>query len=51
MIQRTLVVLKPDAVQRKVAGELISRFERLGYNIVAAKLMNASEDLLYKHYE
>ncbi|EKE26574.1 MAG: hypothetical protein ACD_4C00238G0003 [uncultured bacterium (gcode 4)] len=51
MIQRTLVVLKPDTVQRKVVWEIISRFERLGYDIIAAKMLNASEDLLYKHYE
>ncbi|MDD2487075.1 MAG: nucleoside-diphosphate kinase [Candidatus Gracilibacteria bacterium] len=51
MIQRTLVVLKPDTIQRKVAGEIISRFERLGYTIIAAKMMNASEELLFKHYE
>ena len=51
MIQRTLVVLKPDTIQRKVAGEIISRFERLGYEIIAAKMVNATEDLLYKHYE
>lgn len=51
MLQRTLVVLKPDTIQRKVAWEIISRFERLWYEIVAAKMVNATEDLLLKHYE
>lgn len=49
-MERTLVVLKPDAVQRGIVGEIISRFERVGLTIVAAKLFIPSKELLDKHY-
>ncbi len=51
MIQRTLVVLKPDAVGRSIIGEIISRFERAGLHLVGMKMVQASEDLLIGHYE
>ncbi|HRV76200.1 MAG: nucleoside-diphosphate kinase [Candidatus Nomurabacteria bacterium] len=50
MIERTLVILKPDAVSRGLMGEIVSRFERVGLKIVGAKLIKASEDLANKHY-
>lgn len=49
-IERTLVVLKPDAVQRGIIGEIISRFEKVGLKIVAAKMLVAPDELLGKHY-
>ena len=49
-IQRTLVVLKPDAVQRGIAGELIARFERRGLRIAALKLAKVERGLAEQHY-
>ena len=49
-MQRTLVLLKPDAVQRGLAGEIISRLERRGLRFVAMKLMRVSKELARKHY-
>lgn len=50
MSERTLIILKPDAVQRHLTGEIISRFEKKGLKIVAAKFMQISQDLAEKHY-
>ncbi len=50
-MEQTLVVLKPDAVQRGIAGEIITRFERAGLKIVAMKLVWPSEEHFRKHYE
>lgn len=49
-MERTLVVLKPDAVQRGIVGDIITRFERVGLKIVAAKLFIPSKEMLDKHY-
>jgi nucleoside-diphosphate kinase len=49
-IQRTLVLCKPDAVSRGIVGEIISRFERRGYLIVAMKMMQLDGDRARKHY-
>lgn len=49
-MQRTLVLLKPDAVQRGLAGDIISRLERRGLRFVAMKLMLVSNELARKHY-
>lgn len=49
--ERTLVLVKPDGVQRGVAGEVISRFERRGLKIVGLKLMQLSRETAEKHYE
>ncbi len=51
MIQRTLIVFKPDAVQRGIVGEILSRFERVGLKIVGAKMVNPDKDHYYQHYE
>lgn len=49
-MQRTLVLLKPDAIQRGLVGEIISRLERRGLRFVAMKLMLVSEELARRHY-
>jgi nucleoside-diphosphate kinase len=49
-MEQTLVILKPDALQRGIAGEIITRFERIGLKIVAAKMVIATEELANKHY-
>ena len=49
-MQRTLVIVKPDGVQRGLAGEIISRFERRGLRIAALKLMQISLELAQRHY-
>ncbi len=48
--QRTLVILKPDALQRAIAGELISRFERRGLRIVALRLQRVDRPFAERHY-
>ena len=50
MIERTLVLLKPDAVQRALIGELVQRFERAGFKIVGLKMCYASKEIAGKHY-
>ncbi len=50
MIDRTLIVIKPDGVQRHMMGEIISRFERKGFKLVAAKFMQISEATARAHY-
>ena len=50
-MERTLVVLKPDAVQRGLIGELIMRFERAGLKIIGMKMLAPDEDHFRKHYE
>ena len=49
--ERTLVILKPDAVQRGLIGEVIKRLENTGLKLVALKMVMADEDRLWKHYE
>jgi len=51
MIERTLVVLKPDAVQRQITGEIISRFEKIGLKIVGLKMIWVSKDFAKNHYK
>merc|ERR1711936_1061879 len=48
--ERTFIMLKPDAVQRGLVGEIIKRFEAKGFKLVAMKMMHASEELLKEHY-
>jgi nucleoside-diphosphate kinase len=48
--QKTLVLLKPDCVQRRLVGELIGRFERKGLRLAALKLVQASKQLAEQHY-
>ena len=48
--QQTLILIKPDAVQRRVAGEILSRIERRGFEVRAAKLLRVDRDLGERHY-
>ncbi len=49
-MERTLVLLKPDALQRDLVGEIIARLERKGLKLVGLKMMRLSDDLLNEHY-
>ena len=49
-MERTLVLLKPDAVQRGLVGEIMSRLERRGLKFVGVKLMKVGDDLARRHY-
>ncbi|OQR79246.1 nucleoside diphosphate kinase B-like [Tropilaelaps mercedesae] len=48
--ERSFIMVKPDGVQRGLVGDIISRFEKRGYKLVAMKIMQASKLLLEKHY-
>ncbi|MGD9276554.1 MAG: nucleoside-diphosphate kinase [Candidatus Pacearchaeota archaeon] len=50
MKEKTLVLIKPDAVLRGITGEIISRFEKVGMKIVAMKMIQAKREVLEKHY-
>lgn len=50
-MERTLIILKPDAVKRGVVGEVLSRFERAGLKIIATKMLQPGYDHYYHHYE
>lgn len=50
MTERTLVLIKPDGVQRRVIGEIIGRIERKGLTIVALELKQVSDELARAHY-
>jgi len=50
-METTLIILKPDAVQRGFCGRIISRFEEKGLKVVGMKLMTISQELAAKHYE
>lgn len=48
--ERTLTILKPDAIQRTLIGEIIGRYEKVGLKLVAIKMMIPTADLIEKHY-
>lgn len=50
-MERTLIIAKPDAVQRGLVGEIISRFERRGLRLIGMKMLQVSQALAEKHYE
>jgi nucleoside-diphosphate kinase len=50
-MERTLIILKPDAVQRGLCGEILTRFEKKGLEIVGLKLMKIPQALAETHYE
>lgn len=50
MTERTLVLIKPDGVERQLVGEIISRIERKGLTLAALELRHVSEDLAAEHY-
>jgi nucleoside-diphosphate kinase len=49
-VSRTLILVKPDAFERNLTGEVIARFERKGLKISALKLLTATEDIANQHY-
>ena len=49
-MESTLLIVKPDAVQRRLIGEIIGRFERKGFQIVAAKMTRIEEAVIRRHY-
>jgi nucleoside-diphosphate kinase len=49
-MERTYLMVKPDGVQRGLVGEIISRFEKRGYKLVALKMLRISRELAEKHY-
>ncbi|MBI3891103.1 MAG: nucleoside-diphosphate kinase [Candidatus Wallbacteria bacterium] len=49
-MERTLVLIKPDGVQRQLVGEILSRFERKGLKIAGMKFIKMSQDLAERHY-
>lgn len=50
MTERTLVLIKPDGVQRRLVGDILARIERKGLTLAALELKTVSEDLARKHY-
>ncbi|HJP81162.1 MAG TPA: nucleoside-diphosphate kinase [Candidatus Saccharimonadales bacterium] len=50
-VQKTLVIFKPDTVQRGLVGEILNRFERVGLKIVATKMIAPDKQHYHKHYE
>ena len=50
-VERTLVVFKPDAVQRGIVGEILQRFERVGLKMVGVKMAAPDREHYYHHYE
>ena len=50
-MSRTLILIKPDAFERRLTGEVIARFERKGLTIAAAKHMTVDRDLAERHYD
>jgi len=49
-MEKTFVMIKPDGVQRRLIGEIISRFEKAGIKIVAMKFLSVSKEMAEKHY-
>ncbi len=49
-MEKTFLMVKPDGVQRNLIGEIVQRFEKKGFKLVGAKLMNISTELAEKHY-
>ena len=50
-MERTLIIIKPDAVQRGLSGEILRRFEARGLRIIGMKFMQVSRELAEKHYD
>lgn len=50
-VERTLIIFKPDSVMRGVVGEILTRFEKAGFKIVAAKMLAPDYDHYFEHYE
>jgi nucleoside-diphosphate kinase len=50
MTEKTLVIIKPGGIQREIAGEIISRFERKGLRLAAMKMVQLTDEILDEHY-
>jgi nucleoside-diphosphate kinase len=50
-MERTLIIFKPDAIQRGLVGEIFTRFEKAGLKLVGAKMLKPTHDQFYHHYE
>ena len=50
-VEQTLVLFKPDTVQRGLVGDILTRFERVGLKIIGTKMIAPDRDHYYKHYE
>lgn len=50
VMEKTLIILKPDCMEKKLAGEVIGRFENAGFEITAAQVTQLSGELLREHY-
>ncbi|HSW99829.1 MAG TPA: nucleoside-diphosphate kinase [Patescibacteria group bacterium] len=50
-MEQTLIIFKPDAVMRGVVGEILTRFEKVGLKIIGTKMLHATQEQLYGHYE
>lgn len=50
-MERTLIILKPDALQRGIAGEILTRFEKVGLKIVGSKMLQPDVNHYHHHYE
>lgn len=50
-MERTLIILKPDALQRGITGEILTRFERAGLKIVGCKMLKPDYEHYFRHYE
>ena|SRR5688572_11492374 len=49
-VERTLILIKPDATERALSGEILSRIERRGFRVAAGKLLRVSRELGERHY-
>lgn len=49
-MEHTLIILKPDCMEKRIAGEVITRFEKAGFEIVASKIMRLDSEILREHY-
>ena len=49
-MEETFIILKPDCIQKRLAGEVIARFEKAGFDIIATKVMQLDEAILREHY-
>lgn len=49
-MEQTLIILKPDCMEKRIAGEVISRFEQAGFEIIASKVMRLDSAILREHY-
>ena len=50
-MERTFIIIKPDGVKRRLVGEILDRFEKRGFRIVALRMMEVSREMAERHYE